>query len=205
MSEFKSGPVNQRARVALLRVILIATIPLIVFSTPAWGLESITLEVFENVGILLLIAGVIGRLWAILYSGGRKNREIVQIGPYSICRHPLYLFSTIAVLGLGMMLGSIVLTVLITGTVFAVLSATARREEVHLREKFGPAYGQYAARVPQILPSPFAYISTQEVTVDVRAFHRTIADAISFLMLIPLAEFVEVLRETQAIPQFVIW
>ncbi|SOH94436.1 Protein-S-isoprenylcysteine O-methyltransferase Ste14 [Monaibacterium marinum] len=200
-----TSPVNQRARIITLRIVALAVIPLIIFSTPAWGVDSLALEFFENVGILLLIAGVIGRLWSILYAGGRKNKTIVQIGPYSISRHPLYMFSTLAVLGLGMMLGSVVLTILLTGTVFLILRSTAQREEKHLRAKFGPVYDEYAARVPQIIPSPFAYVSTQEVTVDVRAFHRTIVDAMSFLMLIPFAEFVEILREVQSIPHFVIW
>jgi len=205
MSDTYSPPARQRVRIITLRIALLMAVPLIIFSTPAWGNETLTLEIFENIGILLLIAGVIGRLWSILYAGGRKNEMIVQIGPYSICRHPLYLFSTIAMLGLGMMLGSIVLTVLLTGTVFVVLSATARREEKHLRAKFGAAYDEYASRVPRILPSPFAYVSPREVTVNLSAFHSTMLDAVGFLMLIPFAEFVELLREVQSVPHFVIW
>jgi dTDP-4-dehydrorhamnose 3,5-epimerase len=54
----------------------------------------------------------------------------MQEGPYSICRHPLYLFSTIGAAGFGLLLDSLTLTVVFGLGAFAILSLTARRGTV---------------------------------------------------------------------------
>jgi len=53
-------------------------------------------------GILLAGVGALGRLWCSLYIGGRKTHELVSAGPYGWCRNPLYLFSLIGALGVGL-------------------------------------------------------------------------------------------------------
>ncbi len=55
--------------------------------------------------------GIGGRLWSILYVGGKKSAELVRTGPYSITRNPLYLFSCVAAAGAGAQMGSYVSTV----------------------------------------------------------------------------------------------
>src|SRR6266545_8257978 len=54
------------------------------------------------------IAGAGLRFWATLYIGGRKSDFAVNEGPYSICRHPLYLGSVLLVLSGALFLKSIV-------------------------------------------------------------------------------------------------
>ena len=119
----------QRYRITILRALFLLILPLLLFTKSAWEGNAAVHETTEVVGALLVIAGVLGRFWSILYSGGRKNQTIVQDGPYSICRHPLYLFSTIAVVGFGVLMGSLILTVVLGGLTLAILAATARDEE----------------------------------------------------------------------------
>lgn len=157
-------------------------------------------EVMEVTGTFLIIFGVLGRFWAILYIGAMKNRAVMQDGPYSICRHPLYLFSTVGVVGFGLMLGSLVLTLLLGGAVFAILSATAAGEESFLRHEFGPAYDDYAARVPRIWPAVSLFRTELIVPVSVRALRVNFADALVFLALIPIAEFLEVVKDYGFVP-----
>lgn len=87
-------------------------------------------------GILCIIGAVIGRFWAILYIGGRKNMVVMQDGLCSICRQPLYLFSTLAAVGFGLTLGSVIVTAVVRNLAFAILSMTAAREERYLRQTF---------------------------------------------------------------------
>ena len=143
-----------------------------------------------------------GRFWSILYIGGRKNRTVMQDGPYSICRHPLYLFSTIGAVGFGLMLGSVILTVLIGGTVFAILSLTAAREEGFLRHAFGARYDAYARRVPRMLPALGKFRTPASVTFDTGTLARNTADALVFLALIPLAEVTNWLHAAHVLPSF---
>ena len=97
----------------------------------------------EAYGIVILLVGIGGRLWSILYIGGRKSLEIVTTGPYSITRNPLYLCSTVAAAGVGAQMGSYV-----AALGLAVLCAVAfhfviLREEKYLTAKMGSVYLNY--------------------------------------------------------------
>jgi len=194
-------PANQRLRIALLRIFsAVVALPLILFTRSAWADHDAVFAVLRVLGVLLVVAGVLGRFWAILYIGAAKSRGVMQDGPYAVCRHPLYLFSTIGTLGLGLMLGSIVLTAFLGLSVFAILSATAAREERFLQAEFGPAYADYAARVPRILPRPFLYHSPATVLISIKALRSNFADALVFLSFIPLAELLNGIKAAGLVP-----
>ena len=198
-------PVNQNMRINILRAAMIVMLPLIFLGTPAYPAESVFAESLEVAGVLLIICGMLGRFWAILYIGGAKNREVMQWGPYSMMRHPLYTFSIMAVTGFGLMLSSLVTTLVLSGLVAAILIVTARKEERFLRREFGQAYADYAARVPMILPRPSAFATPARITVDVATLRRNFRDALVFLALIPLAEVAEKTRELQTITSFLVY
>ena len=186
-------------RINLLRGLFLLILPaLLIVHAPL----SVTLagELIENLGMLLIVGGVLGRAWSILYIGGRKNRTVVTDGPYSICRHPLYLFSTMAVLGFGMMLQSLVLTAVLTGVFGSALYYTALREEERLRRNFGSAYAAYAARTPAILPALSNFRTEEDVTFNVAQLKRNFWDATVFIALIPLAELLEWAHALPGVP-----
>ena len=192
-------PFNQKIRIAVLRAFFLLALPLILFTRSAW-LGTWVFEVMEVSGIFLIIASILGRFWAILYIGAMKNRTVMDEGPYSICRHPLYLASTLGVVGFGLMLGSIVLAAGLGATAFLILTATASREEAFLRHEFGPAYAAYAARVPRIWPRPSLFHAAPTVTSSTRALRLNFADALVFLATIPLAELMEGIKEDALLP-----
>ncbi|WP_045391128.1 isoprenylcysteine carboxylmethyltransferase family protein [Falsirhodobacter sp. alg1] len=186
MTTIPAIPFNQKIRIAGLRLAFLALLPPIALCASAWNALSMTM--MESAGILAIVAAVLGRFWAILYIGGRKNAVVMQDGPYSICRHPLYLFSTIGAVGFGLMLGSLLLTAMIGTVAFVILSLTAQREEDYLRRTFGRQYDDYAARVPRMLPAPRRFSTPRTVTFDIGTLSRNAADALVFLSLIPLAQ-----------------
>jgi protein-S-isoprenylcysteine O-methyltransferase Ste14 len=199
----RPAPVNQVIRINILRVAFLLALPLAIFSRSAW--PEPVFELLEVAGLALVITAVLGRFWAILYIGGHKNHQVMQAGPYSVCRHPLYFFSTLGVVGLGLMLGSIVLTAVLGGLTFTILTITARKEEAFLRGAFGPAYDVYADRVPMILPRLSGFHTEGEVTVSVPHLRQNLMDALVFLAFIPLAELLEFLKETGALPGIALW
>jgi protein-S-isoprenylcysteine O-methyltransferase Ste14 len=202
-SETRTIPVNQAIRVNILRLAFLLSVPLLIFTHSAW--PEPVFEVLEVLGLAFVITAVLGRFWAILYIGGHKNQTVKQDGPYSICRHPLYLFSTIGVLGLGLMLGSLVMTLLLGGITFVILSATARKEEAFLRGTFGPAYDVYSAEVPMILPRLTGFRTEDNISISIPQLRRNLMDALVFLSFIPLAEALEFLNETHMLPGIAIW
>lgn len=205
MSDTIARPGQSRFRVNMLRVAFVAMLPLVVFGWPVWSRDSWIYEVFEVLGTLILIAGILGRFWSILYIGGRKNQMVMRDGPYSMCRHPLYFFSVLATFGFGVMQGSLVLALLIPLVVFVILSMTAATEERWLRATYGAAYDQYAAEVPRILPDVRRFRTQDDVTFNVGQLRRNLMDALVFLSLIPLTELLRELKEYGVIPVFNLW
>jgi protein-S-isoprenylcysteine O-methyltransferase Ste14 len=199
------APVNQKIRIATLRIVFILCMPLIVFSRPVWIDHLWLFEPMEVVGILLIITAVLGRFWAVLYIGGRKNNSVFQDGPYSMMRHPLYTFSTIGVAGFGLMLGSVLLTVALTLVFFLILSVTASKEEGYLRAQFGTAYDDYAARVPRMIPRLQLFKTAPEVTFSVRSLWFNLRDAFVFLGLIPIANLLVMAKANDLWPTFAIF
>ncbi|GLK65379.1 isoprenylcysteine carboxylmethyltransferase family protein [Paracoccus kondratievae] len=183
--------VNQKIRINILRLSALALIPAVFVINPALKLQGFGHETIEAFGILLLLAGVLGRFWSILYVGGAKNRVVMQDGPYSMTRNPLYFFSTVAATGIGLMFGAISLALLIGGTVGAILWVTARREADFLSESFGPEYDAYAARTPFFLPDPTLFRTGPTAQFDTATLRRNLFDAFVFLSFIPIVELVD--------------
>ena len=184
-------PFDQRVRIWGLRALALAVLPLALFTRPAWTPEGWAVETMETLGIYLIVAAVVGRFWSILYIGGRKNREVVRDGPYSVCRHPLYLFSTLGVLGFGLMLGSLALAVGLGAAVALILSATAAREERWLRQEMGAAYLAYETEVPRLWPRLSLFRTPARIEVTVGTLRTNFADALVFMALLPVAELLE--------------
>ncbi len=193
-----------RIRINLLRVLSVGLLAIAIAMDPKllgtpWG------RVMWDFGAILVFFGALGRLWSILYIGGRKSAKVVSDGPYSICRHPLYLFSTLATLGFALMLQSLIFAVVLTLVVFLVLMATAANEEGNLRQAFGPAYDDYAKTTPRIVPRLSKFRSAAEVTFNVRTLRVNFADALVFLALIPVAEAINWWNASGALSLFPIF
>ena len=197
-------PYSQKLRINALRVLALCILPIPLFIRPYYD-DTLLGDVMEQAGVILIVACVFGRCWTILYIGGRKNEILVMTGPYSICRNPLYLFSTIGVLGFGLMLQSLIYAALMTSLVFLIFVWTIRKEEVFLRQKFGGIYATYADRTPRIVPTNIKIINhALSVTINVQVLKRTFLDSILFILLIPISEVFEFLREVNTAATFVL-
>lgn len=192
-------PFRQSIRIAALRLCFILLLPALVMTRSAWAASPVQ-ALLQTGGTLLIVTAVLGRFWAILYIGGRKNAAVMRDGPYSMCRHPLYLFSTIGVTGFGLMLGSIVLAVGLGGLAWIILSATASREERFLRHRFGPEYAAYARQVPRMLPAPHLFRTPARISCDTGTLARNAADALVFLALIPLGAVLHGVQAAAILP-----
>ncbi|TKT82758.1 isoprenylcysteine carboxylmethyltransferase family protein [Aquamicrobium sp. LC103] len=157
-------------------------------------------ERIESLGLALILVGIGGRLWSILYIGGRKSAEVVSTGPYSVMRNPLYFFSTIAAAGVGAQTGSYVVATLFAVLCAIVFHVVALREERHLKATLGAPYLDYIGRVPRFLPNPRLFRDDCEVTFRPRLFNTTLLDGLIFLVSIPFFELIEEGQEIGLIP-----
>jgi protein-S-isoprenylcysteine O-methyltransferase Ste14 len=159
-------------------------------------------EWIEMAGIVLIVAGIGGRLWSTLYIGGRKSVEVVDTGPYSIMRNPLYFFSMIAAAGAGAQVGSVTLAVVFAFLCWLAFSLVIRREEAYLSTKMGTGYADYLARVPRFFPNPSLYRDQKEVTFRPKLLKQTLLDGLVFFASIPIFEFIEIAQNGGTLPVF---
>nr|WP_192361473.1 isoprenylcysteine carboxylmethyltransferase family protein [Mesorhizobium mediterraneum] len=195
-------PFNQRKRLLVVQALSIAAIGSLLFSRPGWDEASGLHEVVEMIGFVLILVCIFGRLWSILYVGGRKNSELAVSGPYSITRNPLYLFSTIGAFGIGLMFGSLIVAAALGVCTYAVFGMTARKEETFLRGKFGPEFEAYVARTPRFWPKPWLYQDKHHHTFSTNALRSTFFDALYFLAIFPAIEGIEYLQVAGYLPTF---
>lgn len=83
-----------------------------------------------------------------------KQQEVTMSGPYAWTRNPLYFGSALLVAGFAVGSHSIGAAILIVGYYAAFYPAVMRREEQELKANFGPAFDEYAKRVPLFWPRP---------------------------------------------------
>jgi protein-S-isoprenylcysteine O-methyltransferase Ste14 len=160
-------------------------------------------EALELCGFLLIALAIAGRVWSALYIAGRKKTELVESGPYSLSRNPLYLFTFLGTFGVGLQFGGVSFALLALLFTIAVFHLVVRREERFLEEAFGEAYRSYCRRTPRFWPRLSAWKAGHRGGVDRALVLRTFLDASLFLLAVPLFEAVEYLQESGFLPVLV--
>lgn len=106
------------------------------------------------VGGLLVLFGALTRSWAagVIH----KENSLATSGPYSLCRHPLYLGSFTMALGACMIIGDAENYLLMLGVILLLYLPKIRFEETALAAKFGEQWRNYTARTSLLVPVPGA-------------------------------------------------
>ena len=110
-------------------------------------------------GTAMTAAGLVFAVWARVILGSnwsgmvtvKEGHELVERGPYTLVRHPIYTGLIFGLLGTAIATGEwrgIVAIVLVIGSCWYKL----RTEERMMRETFGAAYDDYARRVRALVP-----------------------------------------------------
>ena len=193
-----SLPVHQRTRIHVLQAAGVFIASAILLTQPL--VTGPVHQFVELTGVALVILCIAGRVWSSLYIGAKKNRELVTSGPYSITRNPLYLFSTIGAVGIGLMFGSVVAAAGLGLVAHGVLVGTAKREAEHLRTIFGPRYEAYSRETPLFWPKLSLYRDPEEIAFSPKALRRTFVDGLLFLAAFPIIEGVEHLQADGVLP-----
>lgn len=187
-------------RMKILRALMLLGAPLLIFIAPLWPELSFIHESMEALGHLLVFIGVIIRVYTSLYSEGRKNKVLLMDGPYSVVRNPLYVGSFMAVVGLGLQTGSLILTTAAAFTFLVMHKITIHREESHLRQLYGHAFDQYCLAVPRWMPNFFQWKQPQDLVVQPRMVLLTIRDTSGFILTLILIELLCTLRASGFMP-----
>lgn len=109
------------------------------------------------VGGLVGLAGLAMRAYAAGYL--HKQEVLTMTGPYARTRNPLYLGSSILMVGAALAMHSLWAAALLLVYFALVYGMVMRREEMELRRQHGAAFDQYAASVPLFFPRLFSNAS----------------------------------------------
>jgi len=189
----KQGPIN-RFRKLFLGVNIAVFVALWIFTKPLLALSYWLGEILETLGILLIFAGIMGRVFASFSIASRKNKVIVDGELYSVVRHPLYFFSLLMVAGVGLSIQRVELLAYLLLFFLACFLPMLRNEEKFLIEKFGQSYVDYKKRVPMLIPNFRKWKSDHNVSIDMPLVAKTLRDASWSLLIIPGVEVIEYIR-----------
>jgi protein-S-isoprenylcysteine O-methyltransferase Ste14 len=188
------------SRLMLTRLLILATVPLFLFTHHLHPEGHLVDTALGAGALILLLVAAGGRIWAALYIAGRKDQELVTQGPYSLVRNPLYLFSFLGFLGVGMAFGSMALAAFMA-VIFALGHwPEVRREETRLAALFGEPYEAYRRRVPAFLPRLRIPTTPRSLPVNTRRFSRSLREAALIPLVFVVAEVLEWAKLAELLP-----
>lgn len=191
---------GQRTRRIILAISCLLGLGIFLVADSYWPDGEFVHESIEWIGIGLITVCVAGRTWCILYIGKRKNHDLVQDGPYSMVRHPLYLFSIIGAIGVGAQAGGFTAALVAGFLTWAILHRMSQIEEDNMLEIFGAKYFEYMMRVPRLSPNFSLYHSRTSLEVFPRQIMMTFFDAMIFFVAVPLMEVFDYLHDAGILP-----
>jgi protein-S-isoprenylcysteine O-methyltransferase Ste14 len=185
-----------RLRIIVSRIFAVLVILLVIFTTSSFKKDGWLDVLFETSGLFLLSVCSIGRLWALLYISGKKSQEVITDGPYSIVRHPLYLFSFIGAIGIGLASKNILVLGILVVSYLSYYPLTILSEENYLAKKFGQMYINYMKKTPRFLPKLSLYKSPPQVVINTDMFLKNIAIGMWFVWVYIFFNIIEMLQTT---------
>ncbi|MBI1311773.1 isoprenylcysteine carboxylmethyltransferase family protein [bacterium] len=146
-------------------------------TVPSLGFDGYTARTLFALGGILTVVGATGRTWCLLAIAGRKDQELLTIGPYSMCRNPLYLFSLIGTVGIGLASRTFSAPLIALTAFLLYYVGVIRSEQRRLRELYGEEFDAYQSRVNALWPAFKSYKPLGETReVYVRPFVRGLVD-----------------------------
>lgn len=141
-----------RWRVRLSALVLLGTWIAVLMSEPWIAPGSAWAVLADYFGWVIFVGAICLRLWATANIGGRKSQQLVNHGPYTFCRNPLYVGTFMMMMSESLFLKSITFAAAtLILFVFYHLAVVPVEENV-LRARFGREYEDYCDAVPRWCP-----------------------------------------------------
>jgi protein-S-isoprenylcysteine O-methyltransferase Ste14 len=192
------APFLSSRRINTWRAIVFAVLAALLVGKSRWG-TTWSSDALILAAIVLVSCATVGRLWCALYISGRKGSSLVKEGPYSMCRHPLYVCNFMGIVGLGAFTGSFAITAVLA-LAFGLLYPDVIRSEERLMATRFPDYADYARTTPAFIPRPALYQTPAAWSVDVPSYLRNVADSIGFPLLTIVIMAIELAHLNRLLP-----
>jgi len=194
-----------RYRILVSKIFGISIVLIFLLSENIWAHKSYAgwlSMILQSIGLILVTICVLGRLWAALYLCGNKTFTLVTQGPYSVVRNPLYFFSFLGVVGIGLTAGSITGLLLIIFMFLFNYLPTILDEEKTLEKFHNENLAEYMAKVPRLIPN-FSLLSEPEFyEIQPYFFRKTIFDVMWFFWVYLILVIIQGLHMFNILPAF---
>ncbi len=189
-------------RTKLSKVLALIVIIAFILGKQKYGLDPITSSIVDVVALLFVTIGTLGRVWCAFYISGFKNKKVVTDGPYSMSRNPLYLYSLIGAIGIGLVSHSLaVLGFIVIGFglyyPFVIIG-----EEKKLISILGKDYEDYTKRVPRFFPNRKLFTQPIDYTVKPKVFYKDLQDCTMFIITYGAIIIINALKLSEIIPSY---
>ncbi len=197
----------EKSRIPVSRVFVAVFVFFALFSESKWE------EVIPFVSTVLFFCGIalvgvasLGRLWCSLYIAGKKTKFLITEGPYSVSRNPLYFFSFLGAIGVGLSNESFTFALLALFAFLLYYPMVMREESNRLKEVHGADYKEYADSVPYFWPNWRLLKEPDFYEVNTKVFRKHIFSALWFIWIVGFLELIESFHELGVLPiWFKLW
>ena len=160
-SRSRTGTKQDRSTLGVIWLVIAVSITAGVFvaqNFPAGALPYA--RMFAGVAVLLFVAGLILRWWAIITLGRfftvdvtiEKDHELVERGPFRTVRHPSYTGVLVAFVGYALSLCNWAALLVILLPIGAAFIHRMNVEEDALSRALGARYAEYMTRTKRLVP-----------------------------------------------------
>ncbi len=170
----------KRFRRAASWVVIVVLFALLSVSVSAWPVGGIADQIMTNLGFILLVICAFGRVWSSVFIAGYKNEKLITVGPYSLVRNPLYVFSFCGAIGIGLVCCSLTVVALLVLPFLVWYPIMVTEEEQYLADRHPEEWAAYAKATPRFIPALRWPVQPESYTVNTRKVTNAFADAIWF-------------------------
>jgi protein-S-isoprenylcysteine O-methyltransferase Ste14 len=192
----------KKIRTKLSRILAIIVIIAFIFGNQKYSLGNIQTGIIDVIALFLVTIGTLGRIWCAFYISGFKNKKVVTDGPYSVSRNPLYLYSLIGAIGIGLVSHSLAVLIFIILGFAIYYPFVIVGEERNLASILGQDYQNYLKRVPRFLPNFKLFTQPKEYSVKPKVFYKDLRDVAMFIITYCVIVLINLLKSNQIIPTF---
>ena len=181
------------------RLMSVALIGIILFTRTTIENELMKI-VLDKAGLLLITLGALGRIWAYMYIAGYKINTLVQEGPYSTVRNPLFFFSFLGTVGIALATENIIFMVLIIMLFLIYYPFVILHEEEELKNIHKENFFKYAQNTPRFLPRFSKLTQPIKYEVNAKVFNRIFVSVIWFFIAYIFIFFIKFMHSKGLIP-----
>ncbi|MBK8177126.1 MAG: isoprenylcysteine carboxylmethyltransferase family protein [Rhodospirillales bacterium] len=180
------------------RAFFIAALALLSVTASDW--PPLVSAVMLAAGYTLVRFAIAGRAWTALYIAGRKQRELLTLGPYSMCRNPVYLYTFVGLVGIALAAGSLLIAAAVVVWFAGYYPRVIRKEEAKLHDLFADKFVQYCRETPTFFPRLRLLRDAATCGVDPATIRANAKDYVWMIWGLGIVQLLLILHQASLLP-----